>query len=224
MIMWSGGVESTSLLKWYLENTSDEIFAHWVKMNNHEQDRMPYEERAIKTLLPLLSDIRPFDYSMSEADVSADHLMDYAIQYPLGALAMLQHQCQELYRGCCAEDQWSRNFYQTYPIMKKELRLTKGESLERVILNAAETIKPFLPPGVKIEDIIIIHEISYWPKTKHIQYLGELFKYTWSCRKPINGKVCGECHSCLERNIGFRGTSNIPEIAGRLAKETSDDK
>jgi hypothetical protein len=222
LLLWSGGVESTSSLKWALENSDDEIFAHHLAITNVE-GRNSYEERAIRTLTPLLAAIRPFHYDSSVASVcNGEYLaLDRHLYQAFGTLAMMHHGCFELRRGYCAEDQWAREWL-FLPDGRKIFHYVKGISLEDNYLTKAEGSAPFLPKHVSLSDITKIHETAYWTKAKHCAYLGDMLQYTWSCRTPTpSGSECGSCHSCVEKKYAMKGSSNVPEIARRIADDKS---
>ena len=219
LLLWSGGVESTSLLKWHLENTDDEMFVHRLILHNTE-NRDKNESKAIETLLPLLQSIRPFNFDTSEISICGGTVTptDKLLYLSIGAIAMQKHNCTEIRRGYCAEDQWSRRwmFHRIRNRFTNHLIYDKAISLEHNYMRKAISLTHFLPEGTTLEDVTKIHETSYWPKAKHVKYLGDLFQYTWSCRYPVDGHKCGKCHSCLERAAAENGTSHLEEIAEQI--------
>lgn len=215
MILWSAGIESTTLMKWFLENTAHEVVAHHIHLHNPE-DRDINETNAINALRPELEKIRSFMYTESFVSICDGRVtpLDREIYHSIGTMAMLGTGCTQLYKGYCAEDQWSRPWKFINGI--KQINYVRANSLDEAYMDKASVTKAFLPEHLKFEDVIQIHETAYWTKARHVSYLGDLLKYTWSCRTPINETECGKCHSCLERNAAIRGTSYIPEVARRM--------
>ena len=64
LILWSGGVDSTALLKWHLEQTNCEVHAHHVKLLNRG-GMVNKQLNAIKNIEPMLQKIKPFGISGS---------------------------------------------------------------------------------------------------------------------------------------------------------------
>lgn len=215
MVLWSGGVESTSLLKYLLSESDVEVIAHHIRMTNPE-GRMSRELNAIADLEPRLQTIRPFRVVYSDVSICGGNCfpMDYEVQYPLGLLAMRHEGCSKLFRAGCLEDDWDHTQDAAGRLHFERPSLEPGFSHRR----RAETLQVLLKGKNP-------HEIAPWlpfygrPKTWHIRYLGELFQYTWSCRKPDEQRnPCFKCHSCLERQAGISGTSLIPEVRTTLRK------
>lgn len=214
MVLWSGGVESTSLLLRLLHETDWEVCAHFIYMENIE-GRANYEDRAVENLLPLLQKVRAFEFTRSKVSLCDGKAVawDYAVQYALGLAVLDYLRCGSILRAGCLEDDWEhyRNSVTgEYTLVR--LDPTPGAShRRRAKLLAAGTDKspdelaPYLP--------------SYaLPKACHMSYLGKvLSSLTWSCRTPIRGEACWKCHSCRERSAAINGTSFIPEVAAMLA-------
>ncbi len=204
MILFSGGVESTALLKFHLENSGHEIFAHYIKIHNIESSRIQYEQRAIKTLLPLLQNIRPFDYSESEVNVcnglTFPHDCDF--HFPIGAIAMHHKGCHQLHRAQCLEDSYQHG----------NGTHTRKFGMQWGFKERRKKLEAFLYSPEKIDDVAPWLPQYEWPKATHMKYLGELAQHTWSCRTPVNDMECGKCHSCIERTAALNGRSAIKDI------------
>lgn len=189
LIMWSGGVESTSLLKQLLTDTSDEIFAHFIKYENPE-GRYQHELSAIEVLYPMLCKIRPFDLSFSKLNLGKALPNDIKVVGPLGVIAMEHHGCEVMMTSYCQEDYFARSFLDgvsiTLPRPSDDHRYYWNERRKLIAAVAGKDVHPY-------------HHSYDWTKKQHMDYLGELLQFTWSCRRPVNGKPCGKCHSCLER-------------------------
>jgi hypothetical protein len=193
LILFSGGVESTSILKYFLTETKNEVYSHFIRMINPEK-RVDYEIAAVNTLIPILQEIRPFTYSTSDISICAGQALpnDIKVLMMIGSAAMYHHNCTEMYVGCSTED--------------RDIRTTVN-GVHTVIARPdtwwqdfQQLLQPNLKPNDKAEDVLPYHFTGDWPKKQHMEYLGDLLPLTWSCRRPVNGKVCGRCHSCLERN------------------------
>lgn len=210
MILWSGGIESTSLLKNALETSDDDVVAHHIRMHNPER-RMDAELSAIAALAPELHMIRQFEYTHSEVSVCMGeaHPMDYEVQYPLGLIAMRHMRCQRLFRAGCAEDDWDHWGEPDGTQHVRKVAGGPGASHRR----RAETLRALLREGE--DPHVIAPYLDFYQKKKawHCKYLGDLLPLTWSCRKPRDVKPCGICHSCLERGAATLGTSWIYELA-----------
>lgn len=180
LVLWSGGVESTSLLKWVLERTHWDIAAHHVRLHTGE-NRHHAEYDAIFNLHPRLKEIRSFDLSTSYLELVEGRgtAPDYALLYPIGLAAMGRHSADVMLRGWCRED--DRNG-EPGPEGRWAQQL---ESLQAAVghrLNA-KTLCPWVNP-------------NGWTKREHLSYLGDLANLTHSCRTPRHGRPCGECHTC----------------------------
>jgi 7-cyano-7-deazaguanine synthase in queuosine biosynthesis len=184
LISWSGGVESTSVLKYFLERTEFPIVSHFIVRISPE-NRNELEQKAVQTLEPLLKRIRPFETSISYVSLDSGSAlpMDYEVEIPLSLLVARHRNCSNVLRGNCLEDN-KRARYSPKEDFDSKVSLGQGFVFNR-------DIKQVIP---------YIHCLYDEPKRWHIRNLGELFQHTWSCRRPVSGEECGTCHSCLERN------------------------
>lgn len=181
VVLWSGGVESTSLLKWCLESTHWDIVAHHIGLRTVE-NRHYAEMVAVSDLVGPLSQIRAFEVSSSAVSV-CDGLGicgDYMLIYPIGLAALRYHNAEFMLRGWCREDdrdgppgpdgRWAN-----------QLRALQGCLPAEAF---ASTYCPWVNP-------------CNWTKAEHIKNLGKLFELTHSCRTPdLHGKACGRCSTC----------------------------
>lgn len=216
MVLWSGGVESTSLLKWVLENTDWQVHAHHVRMNNSER-RESMEDRALHDLLPRLSTLRKFSgLSYSDASVCRGHVVppDYWLLYPIGAAVARHKGCDALLRGWCSEDDWTRHADPTGKLLRLELAHGRGQfGRWREQLRVLE---PFIPDGARLHDYCPWLEPHTWAKAQHVAHLGDWARHTWSCRRPKASRPCGECFSCHARESALHGNSAIPEVQNEV--------
>lgn len=215
MILWSGGVESTSTIKHYLETTDHEIFAHYVHYSNSE-GRLKHEDQAVRDLLPHLQAIRPFYFSTSRLELvgGLGLARDIHVLYPIGLAAMRHFHCSQLHRGLCMEDCWHRAV--GHPAI-----LQMGPNGEHRHAIIRRDFAPMLQYGEKLESVFPTLPEYYWPKARHWHNLGSLAHSTWSCRRPIDGYRCCICHSCLDRMAAQRGGSNIPEVQVMIDRDSS---
>ena len=64
LILWSGGVDSTALLKFHLEQTNCEVHAHHVKLLNRG-GMVNKQLNAVKNIESMLQKIKPFEFTTS---------------------------------------------------------------------------------------------------------------------------------------------------------------
>lgn len=186
LITWSGGIDSTYTLAWMLSNTDWEIHAHHAHILNHE-GRAEAENKAIKTLIPKLSAIRPFTYSEN----LIDHSSRNAIPFDMSVM------CFEA--GVMIREHGYAN--KPFDFWTIGTHKDEGHWQERwnVIEPAAKAACwPIAYPGFKL--------INTVTKKEEINFLGSLglFKDTWYCRTPSStGTVCRKCKTCREVNMSF---------------------
>lgn len=205
LLQWSGGVESTSLLQFFLQNSRHEVVAHYVRMITNE-NRWPQEDLAIAMLKPHLRTIRPFQFSVSELSLISGQGLgeDAQLQFPISLIAARHHRVDRIYRAYCLEDDWFR-YRDLITVVKRET-VNDHHKILSGFLYKHEVLESLCPP----------HPLNRMSKAWHWRHLGDLANLTWSCRRPVKDAACGRCHSCLERAAAMRGTSNIKEIADLL--------
>lgn len=216
MVLWSGGVESTSLLKHLLESAVVPVVAHHLRHINPD-GRVTAEDMAIAKLSPMLRKIREFEYSSSELSIcnGAAFGMDYAVQYPIGLIAMRHHHCGRLFRAGCLEDDWDKVNQPSGRYVYTRESDVPGFSHER----RARALSGLMRPGENANKIVPYLQFYKNPKAWHWLFLGNLAQWTWSCRRPrLDLTPCGKCHACKEREAAAAGSSVIPEIRDQLAK------
>jgi len=175
LVGFSGGVESTGLMKFLLTETTDEIIAVHIYAPNSLQ-RADLEWNAVQRLNPLLQSIRPFELQRVDIHFPWD-TCDPEVQCTVLPGLMKGSRADRFLRGLCIED--------IYPSGRHENR-------DRLVkwcnfwLKTDTDISPDLP-------------MFYWPKKQHMAYIAEYLHLTYSCLKPVNGLACGVCRSCLLR-------------------------
>lgn len=214
LLLWSGGVESTSLLSRLLAETDLQVHTHFIEMINPE-NRWGCERAAIDALLPAMQGIRAFDHTETTLRVHAGKVQtwDYLLQYPIGLVMMKHKGCRCVLRAGCLEDDWDHvTDLNTGDVRFERPDPAPGASHRRRARALAGSLGADFDPAVLAPYL----EAYTLPKAMHVRYLGGLFPLTWSCRRPVGGKACGVCHACKERDAAVRGTSLIPEIAKLL--------
>lgn len=68
LVMFSGGLDSTTALYKLLKETNHNIYAHHIILKD-KSDRWKYELKASRDIIKYLKNIRPFDYSESTVDL-----------------------------------------------------------------------------------------------------------------------------------------------------------
>jgi 7-cyano-7-deazaguanine synthase in queuosine biosynthesis len=214
MLLWSGGVESTSVLKLLLETTDVQVVAHYVHQRNPE-GRHQFELDAVSRLAERMQAIRGFEVASSTVEICGGNALgfDYEVLLPLSLVAMRHCGCSKLLRGWCAEDEWQRA--QGRPA-------TKPAHSGPRYLAQAECVRSLLRNGEQLADVVPYLQFYQNPKAWHVQWLGALAPLTWSCRRPVQGRECGQCHACLERAAAFAGTSAIAEVAEMLRTQDAE--
>lgn len=184
LVLFSGGIESTSLLKYLLLNTTDVISAVHVYAPN-SVNRAEVEAEAVNNLYPHLCNIREFSLDHICVDIPWD-TRDAELHSGLIPAMMKGTRSSQFYRGLCRED-WDTG---THDHGKRRLI---GRQVAGWMGNEAmwETISPDLP--------------HLWlTKQQHMDYLGDLVPLTWSCLTPIHPCgvpiPCGRCSTCILRN------------------------
>lgn len=195
--MWSGGVESTSLLKWLLEESAAHVTAHQILIQSPEK-RSPNEAEATLALMARLKEIRTFDYRNSRVAIDNGRVtpVDYALHYAIALPILVQQGFDFLFRGLCQEDF-------NAPIMGRR----QGESPAQVHARRLQGLQA-LQPELDLQHVSPLLSIMTMPKWWHVKYLGHLAPMTWSCRRPTAEMLpCHRCHSCVERRTAM-GVAN----------------
>lgn len=210
LVLWSGGVESTSLLLRLLTETQDPVHAHFIEMDNREK-RFTLERNAVHTLLPMLRAIRDFEFTDSHISVADGQASgyDYLLQYPIALYVAKWKACTCIYRAGCLEDEW-----ETVSDLAGNVRFTRPNEAMGAAHNRRAMVYQAIEPHIQLSPYLPSYQL---PKARHMQYLGPLAEFTWSCRRPVNDGKCDRCHACLHRAAALKNTSIIPEVAARLA-------
>lgn len=205
LVLWTGGVESTSLLLWALCEPGLQVHAHHVRLDNPER-RQCAESTSIGMLLPHLRKVRPFVFTQSSLSMGDGIVTgwDAEVVYPIGRAVARHHGCEQVLRGWCAEDEWLRAEGHAITPWPGKVKKRFEQIAEDALGHDAARLAPWLP-------------LYAQPKAWHWERLGGLAALTWSCRRPVDGHTpCGKCHACIERFAANLGTSSNPAIAERM--------
>jgi 7-cyano-7-deazaguanine synthase in queuosine biosynthesis len=186
-ILWSGGVDSTSVLKQYLEKTTFEIVAIHVDYAYENQDkRHQYENNAVNTLLPKLKSIRDFEYVEMDliyrTNIYSGDLILFAAPVFVQAASL---GCKEIVIGFVKDIRYNQDFY-------VKNKLFAMNSICEVIakFDKYRRMCRFVKPMQGI----------YNKKKNYIKELGDLFIHVHWCRNPSKikkgEKGCGLCMPC----------------------------
>lgn len=191
--MFSGGLDSTFMLYYYLTQTDYSIHAHHISLRYPSEPRWEEEELAARRIAQYCQRFRAFDYTESRFDFGFKHYAgrdsdtqllvaakvapnlrgevhvaigweNSDLDLPINQYRMENHITQKLWKALCDSID--------YPF---------GESVSRDLLF------PLMDMNLNKKMML-----NLLPK--------ELIDMTWSCRKPIRNesgsKPCGECKPC----------------------------
>jgi len=190
LVLFSGGIDSTAMLKHLLESTKDELVVHHISMRTLEDHWMAEDEAAVK-IIEYLRAIRYFDYSMSVIDIGrVRSWLDWELLGFMGALQAREYQCDTIAVGRKKD---GKTFATSPKIFGAQHEFMQGmsESLARTNL--------FLMKGN------VVARWDYplwdWSSRRVVEYLGpELRALTISCRRPTRTESgwqpCGQCNQC----------------------------
>lgn len=184
LLLLSGGVESTSTLKWLLTQTSDQVVVAHISATNHVQ-RAHLELQAVLSINhTFMEKYRPYRFHHIQLDWNVQELgsgydvVDADVQLAFLPALILGIQPDRVLRGQSKEDWDDHKFISSTSIGNHCRAWLTGR-------------RPNL-----IVDFPVVDPISTWPKAQHIKYLAEDFPLTWSCLSPRHNKQCGYCKTC----------------------------
>lgn len=193
LLLWSGGIDSTSVLKYYLEKTDFDIVALKIKYftKNKSKIRIQYELEAIKKLLPLLQLIRTFQYEEMTVEVPSNMAGVDVLQF--GTLSIYpcnSFKCDEIIISFTTDAHNEKYSHK---------QVEKLNQIANVLYNGNVNIWTKKP-------VFVVHPFIN-SKREYILNLNELVKHCWFCRQPFNvvdnNNGCGKCHACkhVKRSI-----------------------
>lgn len=189
LIMFSGGIDSTYLLKKTLTETDDIVLAHHIHLMNGER-RDQAEAEACKNIKAYCQrEFREFFYSEStinRRDMAAYGFDAMTCAFEAGVAAinfgqMYGHFPDEVMLGYCWEDTQAEHITE------------ERKNYQRLVMEAGQHPYPDGPPAYVWQDPV--------PKQEMIHYLGtDLLDMCWSCRTPRVSqgqfRACGNCFAC----------------------------
>lgn len=206
LILFSGGVESASLIKWWLHNQEEPLTAVHIHCPN-SVGRAHLELAAVHRLLPHLQAIRPFTYHRVDISFPFD-VRDSEVQLAVLPALMRHLGERQFIKGLCAEDWKDEAGYRGPAMNPRTARARFGRRMAELIQGYFEyDSNAYLSPaGVLVpfryedwEEVSPFYEPMLWPKAQHLDYLGDLLPLTFSCLRPVRGQPCGECGTCKLR-------------------------
>lgn len=196
IVMYSGGMDSVSLLWNLLEHTEQDIHVHSIHIDNSEGRCKAEAEAILDSINYMKQNQRPFEFSSSVYSLKA--------QYP-GGKDMTLALFQAMRVSSAISKQFNIVYTGDYSIGREEGAEAQG------VLNALCTNRRSKPIWLApFEEMTVISlERS---KGIYLSMPEELRGMYWSCRKPTevgNGfVVCGECHACKRQEALRKDLTN----------------
>tara|TARA_B100000131_G_scaffold309561_1_gene340210 strand:+ start:218 stop:1069 length:852 start_codon:yes stop_codon:yes gene_type:complete len=192
LVSFSGGVDSTAMLYWLLENTTEELHVNHVLLTRDWQEKTEVEHETCQNIVHWLREnCREFNYSETRIGMPGyDYALDHLLYATVGAMFCLSGRFKRMCTGRIRTDEsinGSRNFYRALKLFHAA---TAGFS------SSGREIEWWTP----INHLCKRDLIKLMPK--------ELFKLTWSCHYPLkddngNWVECRECIGCVRRIEGM---------------------
>jgi len=204
LLLWSGGVESTSLLKYLLTETTEPVTAVHIYCPNR-LERVEQEWAAVEALLPLLQQLRSFVFH--RVDLSFPFLVrDSELQTACLPSLLVGTGEKQFVRGLCLED-WQNLPGFTPQVMHPDVaRAVFGRRIAQHIIDyfRDDSSTAFTLDSGDWREVSPFYPHMLWPKKQHMRYLGDLLPLTWSCLSPIGTAMkrvpCRRCKTCVMRN------------------------
>jgi len=189
--MFSGGLDSTAMLLKLLEETSDELRVHHIRMQNR-QARDGAEQLAVERVLAWCREhCRAFRYSESSLDfreleaIPIDYL---SVAFVACQVAVDTPGCDRIAVGTLAGD-------------LDEIRRSVSVAQRRVFEAMYECYRARKVGEPKVEWIYPVYTMSKAAVAMRLP--PELRAAAWSCRTPVQTpsgyRACGVCKPCRKR-------------------------
>ena len=184
IMMYSGGMDSVSLLWNLLEHTEQDIHVHSIHIDNSE-GRVKAEAEAVKNTINYMKEHqRPFEFSSS--------VYSLKMKYPGGKDMTLA-----LFQAMRAASGLGKAFNIVYT---GDYNIGRDEGAEaQGVLNALSTTRRVKPIWLAPFEHMTYNSVER-SKGIYLSMPEYLRNNYWSCRKPtelLSGfVVCGECHAC----------------------------
>jgi len=196
LLMFSGGLDSTYMLYYYLKNTNYNIHVHHISLRYPSEPRWREEDIASRNIVKLCQKIRPFEYSESRVDIG---FYKYVGRDSDTQLLMASKVAPNLNGKVSVALGWQYNDYQS-DLLNGRARDKKSEKLWEALCNSMDA-----PHGNSISRELLFPLVEMrLSKREMIKLLPkELLHLTWSCRTPVKNEnnisiACGKCHPCLD--------------------------
>jgi 7-cyano-7-deazaguanine synthase in queuosine biosynthesis len=193
LAMFSGGLDSTAMLVQLLEETTDELHVHHIRMANQE-GRDDAEQRAVSAIVGRCrSRYRSFRYSESALDFTALEAIpiDYlCIAFVACQVAIDSPRCNRIAVAALARDTDIEN----------------RSARQRRVFDAL--YECYRARRLGEPEVQWIYPVYHATKAELAARLPrELLELTWSCRRPVRlagnegggFRPCGTCKACLAR-------------------------
>jgi 7-cyano-7-deazaguanine synthase in queuosine biosynthesis len=189
LAMFSGGLDSTAMLVKLLEETSDDLRVHHIRMANKE-GRDEAEQSAVEAIVAWCRGrYRTFRYSESGLDFTALEAIpiDYlSIAFVACQVAIDTPGCDRIAVAALARDTDIEN---------------RSARQRRVFETLYECYRARKLGEPHVEWIYPVYDEQ--KRALAARLPRELLELTWSCRRPLRDgpgwRACGACKACLAR-------------------------
>ena len=189
IVMYSGGMDSVSLLWNLLEHTDQDIHVHSIHIDNSEGRVKAEAEAILNSINYIKKNQRPFEFSSS--------VYSMKMKYPGGKDMTLA-----LFQAMRAASGLGKSFNVVYT---GDYNIGREEGAEaQGVLNALCTTRRAKPIWLAPFEHMTYNSVER-SKGIYLSMPEELREMYWSCRKPTEvGSgfvVCGECHACERQEV-----------------------
>jgi hypothetical protein len=176
IIQLSGGLDSAyCLYDWLKNNPDDFIVVHHINMINHE-GRGKFEQKAVYDILGWL------DKNGLNKYIYLENTFDYGnIKYIIKDVEVCGFHIGLILRN----KRWASVKDVILPIYEPEMANRQKRAAKLIQMVSMKSTLNLIYP---IKNTSKQETISKMPK--------ELYELCWYCRKPLNNKPCGTCHTC----------------------------
>jgi 7-cyano-7-deazaguanine synthase in queuosine biosynthesis len=189
--MYSGGLDSTAMLVRLLNETTDDLTVHHIRMANRE-GRVDAEQAAVDSVIEWCrTRYRPFRYSESGRDFSALEAIpiDFlSVAFVACQVAIDTPGCNRIAVGTLARD-------------LDEMKRSVTAAQRRVFGAMYECYRARKLGEPAIDWVYPVYAMT---KPQIASLLEpEVRQLTWSCRRPVHAetgfRICGACKPCRAR-------------------------
>ena len=180
MILWSGGLDST----WLIAQQTEPVDILSIRLKNHaDKDRSELEETARNNL-------KQFFPQHNYMNASLEIETGYGIRDTINSLFIAGQYAKWL------------NYTQNDQILQG--CNSSEDATSHALSNIGERIKQFEFAVKASYGNELIPKLT-WPdpapsRLQELIDLAEIANLTWSCRKPNNSNICGQCVPCIHIN------------------------